>query len=136
MGEADRIDLDDLARRFEAIGNEDWETASELLHPDVTWHDPPEVPDARVHRGVAEVRRFWAEELFDAWESWSLDLKELIPVGDKIFSHCRMHTKAKHSGIEQVIDLFQAWTFKNGRVIEQRGFFDRDRAREAAGLDP
>jgi ketosteroid isomerase-like protein len=136
MGEADSFDLDDLARRFEAIGEQDWDTASELLHPDVVWHDPPEMPDAGVHRGVAAVRRFWSEELFDAWESWSLDLKELIRAGDKVLSHSRLHGRAQHTAIDLDMDLFQVWTFENGLVIEQRGFFDRDQAYEAAGLEP
>ncbi|MGH2923164.1 MAG: nuclear transport factor 2 family protein [Solirubrobacterales bacterium] len=134
MGEPERLDLDDLALRFEAIGQEDWDTAAELLDPDVAWHDPPDLPDATVYRGVAAVRRMWAEEMFDAWERWSLDLKELIPAGDKILSHCRMHAKAKHTGIEQDLDLFQVWTFRIGRVIEQRSFFDRSQANKAAGL--
>ena len=134
MGEADAIDLEDFRRRFDAIGKQDWDTASALLHPDITWHDPAEVPDAAVHVGIDAVRRFWAEEMFEAWETWRVDVEEMIPLEDSILTVARMRVKAAHSGIETEIVLYQVWTIKDGLITEQRAFFDRDQANEAAGL--
>ena len=134
-GEAEKIDLDEFRRNFEAINKQDWAGAQTLHHPDMAWHDAPEVPDAGVHIGREAIRRYWDEELFDAWESWSVDLEELTPSGDHILSVCRLNTKAKHSGIEQDIEFFQVWRFKDGLAIEQRAFFNREQALEALGID-
>jgi ketosteroid isomerase-like protein len=136
VGEVDRIDLDDFRRRFEAIGRQDWDTAAGLLDPGIEWHDPSEVPDAGVHVGLDAVRRYWAEELLDAWETWDLQLETLIPASDRILSISRLRGKGKHTGITVDMELFQVWTFKDGLVIEQRGFFDREQAFAAAGIDP
>jgi hypothetical protein len=43
IGEAERIDLDRLRRNYEAFGQGAWDQAQELLDPDITWHDPPQM---------------------------------------------------------------------------------------------
>jgi ketosteroid isomerase-like protein len=136
VGEADKIDLDELRRIYDALGKRDWDRAQALQHPDMVWHDPPEVPDAGVHVGRDAIRRYWEDELFDAWEHWELDLKELIPSGDRILGISRLRARARHTGIDQDIDLFQVFTFKDGLAIEQRAFLNREQAFEFAGIDP
>jgi len=136
MAEADKIDLEELRRNFDAIGKRDWEGAQTLQHPDIAWHDPPEVPDAGVHIGREAIRRYWEEDLFEAWESWHLDVEEFIRSGDKLLAVVRLTGKARHTGIEMAIDLFQVFTFKDGLMIEQRGFLNREQAFEVAGIDP
>ena len=136
MGEADNVDLEEVRRNFEAIGERDWEGAQTLLHPDIAWHDPPEVPDAAVHRGREAVRRYWEEELFDSWSNWHLELEEIVRAADHILAVVRLHATARHTGIEQNIELFQVFTYRDGLVVEQRAFFDRGQALDAAGIDP
>jgi ketosteroid isomerase-like protein len=135
MGEADKIDLGEVRRSYEAIERRDWPAAQTLQHPEMEWHDPPEAPDAGVHVGHEEIRRYWEEELFDAWEEWRFDVRELIPSGDQLLADTILHAKARHSGIEQEIVLYSVFTFKNGLAIEQRAFVDREQAFAAAGLD-
>ena len=136
MGEADKVDLEDLRAAFEAIGKRDWDRALVVLHPDAVWYDPVEVPDSGVHTGHEEIRRFWEEELFEAWEEWHTDLHELIPSGDKILAVVDLVGTARHSGIQLELDLFQVFTFKDGLAVEQQGFLNREQAFEAAGINP
>jgi ketosteroid isomerase-like protein len=135
VGEAEKVDLDEFRRNIDAINREDWDAAQTLQHEDMVWHDAPELPDSTAHVGREAIRRYWEEELFDAWERWSLDLRELTPHGDFIFSHCILTAKARHTGLEQSIDLYQVWKAKDGLAIEQWLFFNREQALEAAGID-
>jgi ketosteroid isomerase-like protein len=48
----------DLIRTgYEAFSRGDLETALEMMDPAIEAHDPPEMPDAAVHRGRDAVRR-------------------------------------------------------------------------------
>ena len=42
--------------------------------------------------------------------------------------------RGKQSGAEVNMEVFQLWTFRDGKVIRRQGFFDREEALGAAGL--
>jgi ketosteroid isomerase-like protein len=135
MGEADRIDLDEFRLDHEALAREDWDRAQRLHDPDIEWHDPSDFPDARVHRGRDAVRR----EVYEStaqFGGWSVEPYEFVPAGDRLFvaSHWAVKGKERSEGLEFERNIFQVWTFRNGRAIKQQMFFDRAEAFEAAGL--
>jgi ketosteroid isomerase-like protein len=134
MGEADRIDLDEFRLDHDALHRRDWDRAQRLHHPEIEWHDPPEFPDARIHRGREAVRQGVYEATSDITEEWRVEPREFTPVGDKLFVECTMSGKSRQ-GIEMDFEIFMVWTFRDGLAIRQQQFFDRDRAVEAAGLE-
>jgi ketosteroid isomerase-like protein len=133
MGEADRIDTDEFRRDYEALSRRDWDRAQRLHHPQIEWHDAPELPDAGVHRGREAVRQ-WVYETTSDLAEWRVEPNEFIPAGDKLFVGSRMWTKAAYTGIEFDFGLFQVWTFRDGLAIKQQMFRQREQALEAAGL--
>ena len=113
MGEADKIDLEEFRRDFEALGRRDWDRAQRLHHPDIVWHDPPEFPDAEVRVGREAVRRFY-EEAFDALERWHLEVEDLTSLGDWILSVYRFRGKARYTGIEADLKMFHVFRSRTG----------------------
>jgi uncharacterized protein len=133
MGEADRIDTEEFRLDYEALSRGDWDRAQRLHHPQIEWHDLPELPDAGVHRGREAVRHRVYQATSDLGE-WRVEPQEFIPAGDKLIVESRMCTKVRHTGLEFDFDLFQVWTFRDGLAIRQQMFRQREQALEAAGL--
>ena len=58
----------ELARQaYEAFNRRDLDSVQRMFDPAVEVHDPPEMPDSAIHRGLEAVRRDW-EQTFDAFE--------------------------------------------------------------------
>jgi ketosteroid isomerase-like protein len=135
MGQAETIDLDDLRRGYAAIASQDWDTVMALYDAEIEWIDPPEVPDGGVHVGLEAVRASW-ENYLEALEDWALEPQEILLGSDEIFVRSRVTGRARIGGAPLDLELFQVWTARNGKLVRHRGFLDRARALEAAGLDP
>lgn len=135
MGQAETIDLDDLRRGYEAIARQDWDTVMALYDAEIEWIDPPEVPDGGVHVGLEAVRASW-ENYLEALEDWALEPQEILLGTDEIFVRSRVTGRARIGGAPLDLELFQVWTARDGKLVRHRGFLDRTRALEAAGLDP
>jgi len=58
----------------------------------------------------------------------------LIEAEDSVLAVINFRGRGKASGAEVNIELFQLWTFRDGKIIRGQGFFDREEALEAAGL--
>jgi ketosteroid isomerase-like protein len=134
IGEAERIDLDRLRRNYEAFGQGAWDQAQELLDPDITWHDPPQMAGGGVHRGKAAVRRAWHEAFEETWVEYRLEPQQMIPCGDLLFVHAALSGRSRHEGAEVSMDLFQVWTFRDGLAVKHESFLEREVALRAAGL--
>jgi ketosteroid isomerase-like protein len=124
----------DLAREgYDAYVRGDLDGALEMMHPEIEAHDPPEMPDATVHRGREAVRRDWAQtaELFD---EWSIEVDEYIDAGDEVVVLLRYRGRGRESGAVVQAEMAHVWTFRDGAAIRLRQYVDRAQALEAAGL--
>lgn len=66
----------ELARRgYEAFARGDLDAALELMDPEIEAHDPPEMPDAAIHRGHAAVRRDW-EQTAELLDDFSIEVEK------------------------------------------------------------
>jgi ketosteroid isomerase-like protein len=135
VGQADSIDVERMRSGYAAIGRQDWDEVQALYHPEIEWADPPEVPDGGVHAGVDAVRESWQNYL-EALEDWKLEPVEFLSGEDEILVRSRVTGSARHTGIPIDLDLFQVWTARDGLLVRQRAFFDREQALAAAGLEP
>jgi ketosteroid isomerase-like protein len=135
MGEAASIDLIRMERGYKAIARQDWDEVTALYDPEIEWIDPPEVPDGGTHVGIEAVKRSWQNYL-EALEDWTLQPQEVLLGEDDIFVRSHMTGKARIGGIPLDMDLFQVWTARDGKLIRHRGFLDRQKALDAAGLKP
>jgi uncharacterized protein len=125
----------DMARRgYEAFSRRDLDAALEMLDPQVEAHDPPEVPDAAVHRGREAVRRDW-EQTLELFDDLKIDIEDVFDSGgEEIVLFVRYSGRGRESGAAVEARTGHVWTFREGRAIRLRQYLDRAQALEAAGL--
>jgi uncharacterized protein len=124
----------ELAQKgFEAFSRRDLDTALALMHPEIEAHDPPEVPDATVYRGLEAVRLDW-ERTFELFEDFSIEVEKVFESGDEVVLYLRYRGKGRESGAEVEAHMAHVWTFQDGKAIRLRQYLDRAKALEEAGL--
>jgi ketosteroid isomerase-like protein len=105
-----------------------------LLDPEITYEDtilPDHVGETyRGYEGVARATERWLEP----YEALAIELREIVGTGDRLVSIHNARAKARHTGIEFASPLAYFWTFRDGRVIHLRSYWDPKEALEAAGL--
>ena len=124
----------DLARRgYEAFARGDFDAVFELFHPEIEAHDPPEMPDAAIHRGHEAVRRDW-EQTHEVLEDFSIEVEETLDRGDDVIVFLRYRGRGSESGAEVEAQMAHLWTVRDGKAIRLRQFLDRGKALEALEL--
>jgi ketosteroid isomerase-like protein len=62
-------------------------------------------------------------------------LERIVGDGDRLVSVHRWRAKAKHTGIEFENPIAYAWTWRHGKVVHFKSFWDPDEALKAVGLE-
>jgi ketosteroid isomerase-like protein len=123
-----------LRRAFEAFNRGDLDAAFVDFAPDCEYISSGAIPGASdIYRGPEGYKRFvgWLLEQFD---DVRLELNEIIGEGDQVVVSFTNRGRGKHSGPEATWQVWQVWTFSNGKAVRGEGFTSRDAALEAAGL--
>ena len=125
----------ELTRRgYEAFARRDLDAVfEEFMHPEIEAHDPPEIPDAAIHRGREAVRRDW-EEIYELFEDFSIDVEKSFDRGDEVLVLLRYRGRGSESGVEVEAPMAHVWTIRDGKAVRLRQFLDRAEALEAVGL--
>ena len=64
-----------------AFNRGDFDSALELMHPDIEWQTPDSFPDAATYRGRGAVLGFW-QTWRDTFRGFRVHLEECVPVGE------------------------------------------------------
>jgi len=107
--------------------NETGELEVGALDPDVELHSRPDVPDAKVWRGVDGVRGFFAE-LAEAFDPIRYEPRELIAAGRHVVVRAQVVGYGATSGTPIEVEEVQLWTFREGRLVRLQGFPTLDEA--------
>ena len=118
---------------FDAYTRRDFDAALALMDPEVEAHNPPEVPEAAIHRGREAVRRDW-EQTLELFDDFSVELEEYFDLGEDLLVYLLYRGRSRGSRAEVVAPMAHVWTFRNGKVIRFRQFLDRAEARAVVGL--
>jgi ketosteroid isomerase-like protein len=107
------------------------------VSPDVEWEDAVFWSEPmRVYRGHEEVRQWFERTLVEPWESFRLEVEEVIPAGeDRVVVGGFVAGRGKGSGAETEVHGWMILWITNGLIIRRRVFLDRDEALEAAALE-
>jgi ketosteroid isomerase-like protein len=106
-----------------------------LLAPAVEWHPPAEDPDTTRRIGSGAIIAYLMQWL-DAWEYWRVEPESLLDAGDKVVVLTRSTGKGRTSGVElESLESAHLVTVEDGRIVRVQGFYDRDAALAAAGLN-
>jgi uncharacterized protein len=123
-----------LRRAFEAFGRGDLDAAVADIAPECEYLPTGAFPDrtsvVRGPEGYKQNVAWLRDEFDDAY----LAVHELTDAGDRVLASVTLGGRGKRSGVEASWDLWQVWTFRDGKAIRGEGFTTRDEALEAAGL--
>jgi ketosteroid isomerase-like protein len=130
----------ELVRRgHEVISQSGWDSedarriGTEMLHPDVEWHDQRELPGATVHQGVEEVERHLAAAQ-EALEYEAMDLLEVLDADPCVVAVYRVRARGRSSGVPVERDAVYVYRFRGPKIERVDIFGTRAQALEAAGL--
>ncbi len=109
------------------------ESAEELCHPDLAFHDAWGV-GAGMYRGLAGMRQLH-EDFATAWEEFSFELREIEPTPDgRVFLGLTHRTRRKSTSRTVERTMYFVLAFRDGKLLSWDGWHLRDVARGAAGL--
>jgi ketosteroid isomerase-like protein len=119
----------------DAANRHDVDAFVALVSPDVVWEENPELPGLReAYRGRAEVRE-WAEELLEVWESLHGEVVEITELRDDgVFTENVLTARGKGSGVPVDLRFWSVYWVAEDKIARRRVFWNREEAREAAGL--
>jgi ketosteroid isomerase-like protein len=115
----------ELVHEFYEAWNEGMEVAEfgeRYLSEDAEWHDQPELPDARVHRGRDAVVAM-LEELESTFGRARCEIAKIEPVGDEILSSFTWRGTGAFSGVDVAPLIAHLIRVRDGRINRIRAFF-------------
>jgi ketosteroid isomerase-like protein len=109
------------------------ELIAQACDPEIEWYEDPQRADAHVYRGRDGVRESF-ERWLDQWDEYGAEAERFIDCGDDVLVVAREHGRGARSGATVSGRIFIVVTFRDGKVLRYREFYDEAAALEAAGL--
>ena len=124
-----RENVELLRGLFASYEREGLARASEFLAQDVVWNPAEEAPQHGPEAVTAYMRRWEGE-----WEGLRTVAEEFRDAGDWVLVTVHFSGRGRASGIEVDARLYEAYLFRDGKVVRMDEFSDRAEALEAVGL--
>ncbi len=109
------------------------ELIAQTCDPEIEWCEHTQHPDARVYRGHAGVRESF-ERWLDQWDEYGTEAERFVDCGDEVLVVAQEHGRGASSGATVSARIFIVVTFRDGKVLRYREFYDEAAALEAVGL--
>jgi ketosteroid isomerase-like protein len=109
------------------------ELIAQTCDPEIEWHEDPQRADGRVYRGHSGVRESW-ERWLDQWDEYGTEAERFVDCGDDVLVVARERGRGARSGATVSARNFIVITFRQGKILRYREFYDEAAALEAAGL--
>jgi ketosteroid isomerase-like protein len=106
---------------------------AQACDPEIEWYEDPQRADACVYRGHSGVRESF-ERWLDQWDEYGTEAERFIDCGEHVLVVGREHGRGARSGATVSARIFIVVTFRDGKILRYREFYDEAAAREAAGL--
>jgi ketosteroid isomerase-like protein len=126
-----RGNVDTVRRLFDYWEQGEWQASAELFDPDFeAVFSSGAFPDPGTYRGARRTLDAWRAWL-EAWEEFSLELEDAIPVGERVVVLNRLRGRGKASGIAVDAEVGCIFDLDSGRIVRMV-FCDRRQALDAA----
>jgi ketosteroid isomerase-like protein len=125
-----QADIESLRRGYEALNRGDLSVVSELLHPEIEWHEPGPGPEAGTYRGRESFERYlrgWRE----SFDDFRIEPERVIERDDRLIAVVRQSGRGRTSGVSVEARLAHVWTVRDGRAVGWRSVADPDEALSA-----
>ena len=76
----------------------------------------------------------YLEEVQAPWERFEVEIEELMETGEMVVAFLRESAKARHGDLEVENETAVIIKVKQHKIVEARGYLDRDEALRVAGL--
>jgi ketosteroid isomerase-like protein len=125
-----------IKRNADASTRQDVDAFLATISPDVEWEDAMFWSEPmRVYRGRQEVREWFERALVEPWESFQLEIEEVIPAGeDRLVAGGFVVGRGRRSGAEVRVHGWSIFWITNRLITRRSVFLDRAEALQAAGL--
>ena len=124
-----------VGRFFQRYGQRDTEGVLALMEPHTVWLGTYGGLDAqRVIRGSDAILEYM-QEIEQPWERFEVEVERLIASGETVVAFLR-ETAQGRDAIDVQNQTAIVFKIRDARIVEGRGYLDRDTALEAAGLQP
>jgi ketosteroid isomerase-like protein len=125
----------EIVRRSIEARNRDIDEWLSFFDPDVQTIDLLTAAGmATETRGVDEQRRA-VEQWLESFDSWQVELLELVDLDEMVLAEVRFHGQGQASGVKVSVFQVDLYRVEDGVIVEQRaGYRSREEALEAAGL--
>jgi ketosteroid isomerase-like protein len=135
LGPVSNENLKLVESAFEAWNCGDLDAFAGHAAEDVAWVEVIGRPDAVSTERFGRARmREGLGSLFDAFESYHLDLRELHDLGDRVVAIVREVARGRASGLEIEGRWGYVITVRDGEMVRIEAYRDPDLALEVAGL--
>jgi ketosteroid isomerase-like protein len=122
---------------FEAWNRGDLDEFADHAAEDVAWVEVTGRPDAVATERFGRTRmREALGSLFEAFESYRLDLEQLHDLGDRVVAIVREVARGRASGLEVDGRWGYLITVENGEIARIEAYRDAALALQAAGMTP
>ena len=118
---------------IESFNRGDLDTLLREMHPEIEWHDQPELPGSTIHRGADAAVEHLRSVQRDL-PGYHMHPKELLDTGAKVVVCGRISAHGRVSEVPVDRSVFVVYEIQAGRILRVRIFGTRDEALEAAGL--
>ena len=115
---------------YEAFQRGDFEGASSYVHPEIEFHTYVNAPEAGVYRGKDAVQSY-NEGLFAQFESFRIDIEELVDAGDRVIAVTTQHAVPRGGHAEIEVHMVEVWTVRDQLLAERRSYSSKDEAAAA-----
>ena len=109
------------------------EVIAQMCDPEIEWVEDPQRADSRVYRGHDGVRESF-ERWLDQWDEYGMDAERFIDYGDDVFVVAREEGRGATSGATVSARIYLVFTFREGKVLRYREFYEEAAALAAVGL--
>ena len=123
----------EVVRSFvDMVATKDFVGAAEHLDPDVVFLGTRGgLDEARVLRGGTEWITYM-REIEDPWRRWDIETERLIDLGDTVVAFVREVGEPRHADLEVHNETAVVFRVARQKIVEARGYLDRDEALRVA----
>ena len=119
---------------YEAFAGGDIQAVLSLMDTDIEVRiNLPTAPDWEIRYGHDDFMS-WLQGWLEPWESYRIEVDELIDVGERVLAVCRELGRMKDSSFNVEQPAYHVWTLRDGKAVRFDSFTERSYAHEAAGL--
>jgi ketosteroid isomerase-like protein len=128
-----RENVDVVRRLFDLFNQGDLAAFFRLFHPELTYHDREDEPDARLYRGLEDFKGYIAGWL-ETFEGLRLEVEEFIDRGEEVIAVAELHGRGRGTGAQVRGSYVFLLRLRDGLIVEGREYATTDEALAAVEL--